>query len=108
MLRWVPRSRCADGEADEAWHGSRSCKPLAHFLLVLPAVQNDATDFVPTSVAGSRHDPLVILAAIETFDLPDVGFDVGVLQLLDGLDHKPRAKLHVISPFVSLHFLQLR
>src|SRR5438876_464144 len=68
-----PEVGAPDSEADEARYGSRNCQPLAHLFVVLPPAQNDATDFVPAPVAGSCHDALAILPAIETFDLPDVG-----------------------------------
>jgi hypothetical protein len=82
----------------------RAVRINARFL----AAQNDPIDSPPTSVADSRNDTLAILPAIETFDLPDIGFCVRVVQLLDGLDYKPWRNLRVISPFVSLDLFQLR
>src|SRR5579862_738333 len=74
-----PKVGAPDGEADEARHSSRNFQPFARLLGLPSAVQNDAADFVTTSVTGGRHDAFVILPAIETFHAPDVGFDVGIL-----------------------------
>src|SRR5208283_3108142 len=82
-----PEVGAPNGEPDEARHSSRNCQPFAHLFVVLSPAQNDATNFVPTPVTGSRHNALAILPAIETFDLPDVGFDVRILKLFYGVDH---------------------
>src|SRR5579864_584194 len=103
-----PEVSAPDSKANEAGHASCNCQPFAHLLVVLSAAQDDAANFVPASVPSSRHDAFAILPPIKTFDLPDVGFDVRVLQLLDGLDHKPGANFQVISLFVALDLFQLR
>src|SRR5579864_732046 len=103
-----PEVGAPDGKANEAGHASCNCQPFAHLLVVLSAAQDDAANFVPAAVPSSRHDAFAILPPIKTFDLPDVGFDVRVLQLLDGLDHKPGANFQVISLFVALDLFQLR
>jgi hypothetical protein len=49
----------------------------------------------PTLTASRRDDFLAVLSLVDPFDLPDVGFDPGVLQLVDGLNHQGWAKLYL-------------
>jgi hypothetical protein len=44
---------------------------------------------------------------LETLDLPDVGFDTGMLQLLDGVSHEPRTNITVVCSFVALQVFKL-
>jgi hypothetical protein len=60
-------------------------------VVVFSAPQDDASDSVTASALCGGDHFLAIFAAVETFDLPDVGFHTGVLQLLDRLHHQLRA-----------------
>src|SRR2546426_10840381 len=42
-----------------------------------------------TLFRSGGDDPLAVLASIKSLDLPDVGLDLRILKLLDGLDHQP-------------------
>ena len=55
------------------------------FLLVGTASKHDATDVVPTVAPRDFDDSLAVLAAIEAFDLPDIGLDARVLQRRDAV-----------------------
>jgi hypothetical protein len=55
-----------------------------------------------------RHNPLTILAAIETFDFPHIRIDASVLQLADSLDHQAWPNLEIIGLLVALKLVELR
>src|SRR6516164_5939218 len=61
--------------------------PLAHFLWVFAAAQNDATNFVPTALMRGCNDSFAVLRAVEPFNFPDVCLDTSILEFLNGLDH---------------------
>jgi hypothetical protein len=56
---------------------------LAHFLIVLTAAQNDAADVVAASTTNRGNNLLTIFFPLDPLDLPDVGFNARVLQLVD-------------------------
>src|SRR5919106_4599980 len=104
----VPEIGAADREADEARHLRRDLEPLPHFPVVLAAAENDAADLVAAARPRRRHDRLAILAAIETFDFPQIRIDAGVLELADGLDHQAGPELQIIGFPVALELVELR
>src|SRR5215470_16492553 len=104
----IPESRAADRKADEARHTGRHRKPVSHFLIVLAAAENDATDPVAAGRPGRRYNLLAIVAPIETLNLPQIRFDAGVLELVDGLDHQARPHLAIIDLLIALELVELR
>ena len=103
----VPEGGPADREADESGNARGGREPLPHLLVVLAAAQDNAAHLVAARAAGRGHDLLAIFLLIDAFDLPDVGLDSRVLQLVDGLDHQRRAKLQVVGLLVVAEALQL-
>src|SRR2546428_3692322 len=103
----LPEVRPPDGEADEAGDGGCRHQPLAHLLVVFAASQDDAAHLGPAAPARSGHDLLAVLAPVEPFDLPDVGLDLRLLQLLDRLDHQPGTELHVVRLRVPVEPVEL-
>ena len=79
-----------------------------HFLVVLAAAQNDAADSVPAVSARGGHDLFAVLAPVQSFDLPNIRLDAGVLKLHDGLHHQLGTKLEVVGFLVSFETLELR
>ncbi len=59
-------------------------------------------------MSRNSHDFLAVLATIESLDLPDVWLDMGVLHLLDSLDHQSRTKLNVVGFLVAFEPVELR
>src|ERR1700720_1404517 len=104
----IPKSRAADRKADEARHTGRHRKPVSHFLIVLTAAENDATNPIAASRPGRCHNLLAILAPIETLNLPKIRFDAGVLELADSLDHQARPHLAIIDLLIALELVELR
>jgi len=98
----VPKYGPANSEPDEPGDSGSCLHPLAHFLWVFAAAQNDATNLVPTALMRGCNDFLSVLRAVEPFNFPDVCLDTSILEFLNGLDHKPRTNLKVVSIFVSL------
>src|SRR6266478_4552095 len=92
----LPEIRPSDGEADEPGDVGGRGQPLAHLLVVFAPAQDDAADLGPATPARGGHDLLAVLAPVEPFDLPDVGLDLGILELLDRLDHQPGPELRVV------------
>src|SRR6266446_2442490 len=93
----LPEVRASDGEADEPGDAGGRRQPLAHLLVVFAAAQDDAADLRPATPASGGHDPLAVLAPVEPLDLPDVGLDPRVLELLDRLDHQPGTEFYVVG-----------
>ena len=83
----IPKNRSADGEADEPFNASRRRQPLAHSLIVFSTSKNDASNFVPPAAMCCGHDLFAVSMTIESLDLPDIGLNARVLQLLDRLNH---------------------
>src|SRR5215469_9588687 len=83
----VPEIRPPYGEADETFDASRGRQPFMHLLVIFAAAKNDAADFVATTAACGGHDFLAVLRALQSFDLPHVWFDPGILELLKRLNH---------------------
>src|SRR5438552_3908510 len=82
----IPKGGAADGEPNEAGDRCRRGQPLTHLLVVLAAPQDDAAD-VGTPAALGRRDHLdAVLLAIQALDLPDVGLNSHVLELVNRLD----------------------
>src|SRR6185436_12862855 len=98
----LPEVRPADGKANEPRDAGRRRQPLAHLGLIFTPAQDDAADFAPALAARCCHDVLAVLAPVESLDLPDVGLNLGVLELLDHLDHQAGTELRVIRLPVSL------
>src|SRR5207247_7169783 len=82
-------------------------QPVAHLLGVLASAQDDAAHRVATAPARGGDDPLAVLAPIKPLDLPDVGLDLRILKLLDGLDHQPGPEFQVIGLRVSPEPIEL-
>ena len=85
--RRFPQNGAAYGKADKAWHLRGGPEPLSHFVLVLAASQNDATDTIAAAGARCRYDSFAVLAPTQALNLPQIWFDTGVLKLVDRLDH---------------------
>src|SRR5215469_4453290 len=83
LYEGIPEHCAADGKANESRDTRRCFQPLANFLVVLAAAQNDAANFVPPAAPCGGNDFLAILGQVKPFDLPDVRFNANVLQLLD-------------------------
>jgi hypothetical protein len=98
----VPKYSPANSEPDEPGDPGSCLHPLAHFLWVFAAAQNDATNFVPTALIRGYNDSLAVLRAVEPFNFPNICLDTSILEFLNGLDHQPRTNLKVVSIFVSL------
>ena len=90
---WFPEVGAANGETNEACNASGRRQPFTHFVLVLAAAENDAAHFVSSAMTSGCYDSFAVLAAVETFDFPNVGFYVCVLKLFDSMDHKKRPNL---------------
>src|SRR2546422_250087 len=103
----IPEHCPAHGEADESWDSGGHLQPVAHLLGILAAAQDDAAYLVATAPARDGDDPLAVLVPVKPFDLPDVGLDLRILKLLDGLDHQPGPKLQVIRLLVSSEPIEL-
>src|SRR5262249_18560299 len=103
----IPEAGSTDSKADEARHARRGRKPFAYFLIVFAASQDDAADTVAACAAGRGYDSFAVFAPLESFDLPDVRFHSGILELLDGLGHQPRPKREIVGSFISLDSLKL-
>lgn len=74
---------------------------------VLSPSKDDAPDRVPPITTSDRDDLRAILGTVEPLDLPDVGFDAGILQLADCLNHQPGVQLKVVSLLVAMHAIKL-
>src|SRR3989442_937281 len=103
----IPEHGPAHGEADESRDSGGRRQPVAHLLGILASAQDDAAHLVATAPARGGDDPLAVLVPVESLDLPDVGLDLRVLKLLDGLDHQPGPQLQVIGLLVSPEPLEL-
>ena len=54
-------------------------KPLHHLLFIGAAPENDASDlFAAVGTARHVHNFETILGPVQTFDLPDIGLDIGI------------------------------
>src|SRR5262249_47948223 len=104
----LPEVGPTHGEADEAWHSRRCRQPFAYLFVVFATPQDDAADFVATAPTRGRHNLRAVLAAVQPLDLPHVRLYLSVLELLDALDHKPRAQLQIVSLLVALKLFKLR
>ena len=56
---------------------------------------------------GGRDDLLGVFATVESFDLPEVRLNAGVLQFLDGPDHERGANVAVVGLLVAVDFIKL-
>src|SRR6202040_737392 len=83
-------------------------KPVSHLLIVLAAAENDATDPIAAGHPGRRYNLLAIVAPIETLNLPQIRFDTGVLELVDGFDHQARPHLAIIDLLIALELVEPR
>jgi hypothetical protein len=104
----VPEGRTADGKADEARHRRCNPQPFADLGVVLAAAQDDAADLVAAAAPRHRHYLHAVLAAVESLDLPDVGLDADLLQVLDRAHHQAGPDLAVVGLLVALEPLELR
>src|SRR5438876_3955995 len=104
----LPEVRPPDGEADEPGDAGCRREPLAHLLVVLAPSQDNAAHPGPATPARGGHDPLAVLAPVEPFDLPDVRLDLGILELLDRLDHQPRTEHGIVGLRVPMEAVELR
>ena len=66
-----------------------------------------AADVVAAAALHRRDDLLAVLGRIDPLDLPDVGLDTGVLELVDRLDHQLGAELAVVPLLVAADLLEL-
>src|SRR6266853_6225055 len=103
----IPEARPANGEANEAWNRSGGREPLEDFAMVFAPTENDASDSVPASAAGSSHNPFAVFVTLEPFDLPHVRFNPCILKFLNGLSHQLGTKLQIIGLFISLQAIDL-
>src|SRR5262249_22116829 len=77
--QWVPESRAAHRKADESGNRRGGSQPLTHPPVVLATAQHDAADFVTAATARGAYHLFTVFPAIDTLDLPDVGFHARVL-----------------------------
>ena len=75
--------------------------------VIFAAAEDDATDVVPSASSCGCDDLFAIPPAVETFDLPDIRLDSGILKLLDRLHHKLRTELNVVRLPVPVDPVQL-
>src|SRR5215468_2085719 len=106
--KWLPEVGPTHGETDKAWHAGRRRQPFAHLFVVFSTPQDDAADFVATTLTHGRHNLRAVLAAVQPLDLPHVRLYLCVLKLLDALDHKSRAQLAIVGLLVALELFKLR
>src|SRR5712692_2627398 len=102
-----PEHRPAHGEADESRDSGGHRQPVAHPLGILASAQDDAADPVATAPARGGDDPLAVLAPVKSLDLPDVGLDLRILKLLDGLDHQAGPKFQLVGLLVCSKPIEL-
>src|SRR4029077_4303306 len=103
----LPEDRTAYGEADQARPRGGGGQPLMHLGVVLAAAEDDAADLVAPAATRRSHHLLAILAPVEAFDLPEIGFDAGVLELLDRPHHELGPELPFIGLLVALQLVEL-
>src|SRR6266496_4190639 len=104
----IPETGTAYGKTDETLDSCRDRQPLTHLLIVLSAAENDTADIVASATPGNSYHFFAVFPAIKSFYLPDVRFDLRILELHDGLDHQARTQLHVVSFLVSFESIELR
>src|SRR6266436_10313237 len=90
-----PEVGSANGESDETGHAGCRRQPFTHFLFILAATENDTAYFVASAVTSGCYNSLAVLAAVEAFNLPNVRFDVRVLEFFNGMNHKKGPNLRV-------------
>src|SRR5262249_10272583 len=98
----LPERRPSDGESDETGDARRGRQPGLDLCLVLAPPENDATDAVAAGSPCRGDHGLAVVRAVEALDLPDVGLDAGVLELVDGVDHVARPPRPVVRPLVTV------
>src|SRR5262249_48871829 len=103
----IPETGPADCKADEPGNFGRRRKPFLHFAVVCSAPEDDASKVVASVSPRGGDDVRTVLGSLESFDLPDVGFDARVLQLLDGFRHEPWPKFEVVCLLISIDLVQL-
>src|SRR5262249_6551384 len=104
----VPERRPADREPDEAGDARGRRQPRLDLRFILAPPEHDATDAGAAGSPCRGDDGVTVLRAVEALDLPDVGFDAGVLELVDRVDHVARPPRPVVRPLVAVQFLELR
>ena len=104
----VQKTRSPDGETDKAGNRGGDAQPLDHLLFVLAAAEHDAADLLAAFAAGGLDQCQAVFAAVEPLDLPDVGLDAGVLQLVDRAAHQVGTQLQVVGLLVAADLGQLR
>src|SRR5262249_60061075 len=70
--------------------------------------QGHAPDFAESAPMRGGHNLRAVLAAVQSLDLTHVRLYLCVLELLDALDHKPRAQLQIVGLLVALKLFKLR
>src|SRR5207302_6370136 len=104
----VPEGRPSDGEPDEAGDSRRGRQPGLDLRLVLAPSEDDAADAGAAGAPCRSDDGRAVLRAIETLDLPDVGLDACVLELVDRVDHVARAARPIVRALVAMELFELR
>ena len=84
-------------KADEPWHGGRHAKPFYNLLFIGAAPEDDASDLLAAVTARHFHDFETILASIQTFDLPDIGLNTGILKLFQRGHHQRGPQVAVVA-----------
>src|SRR5882724_3670727 len=103
----VPENRTANGKTDKPLNAGCDSQPLAHFLLVLAAAQNNAADVFPPATARDGHNVLAVLVAVEPLDLPDIRFNPCVLKLQNGLGHQCGTEVQIVGFLVAFEVVEL-
>src|SRR3984957_10476051 len=85
----IPKSRAADRKADEARHTGRHRKPVSHFLIVLAAAENDATDPIAAARPGRCYNLLAIIDLLVALKL----VELRLLRRHKELEHEPTTVL---------------
>src|SRR5262249_55539117 len=92
----VPPQRATDREACIPGDARALREPMADLRGVRAAAQHDEDHVVAPAAARLLGCELAVLAALEAFDLPDVGLDACRLQLAHRLDDERGPQLCVV------------
>src|SRR3954469_2368525 len=88
-LQGVPPDRAPDREADEALDRRGGAPPLVDLPVAGAAPEHHLDDaLAPGALAGLLGEHLGVGALVDALDLPDVGLDAVVLDVLDRAAHE--------------------
>src|SRR4029079_16196649 len=96
-----------DTDPDEAVDGRRDLEPVPHLVFICAVTQHNAADFLAPIAPCQLDEALAVINAIEPFDLPDIRLNSGVLQRANGIEHKCRPDVSIVS-FCAPDTIELR